>query len=85
MKFKNLNLIFSGCGHCKSSKPEFTAAAEDAKENPDVLFGAVDCTVETSVCKTQGIKGYPTFKHFRHFNQDEVTSYDGPRTVRAPQ
>ena len=30
-------LLFSGCGHCKKAKPEFTEAAEEFKDDNKVL------------------------------------------------
>lgn len=70
-----------GCGHCKSAKPEFTAAAEELKDDPRVMYGAVDCTVEKAVCDVYQVKGFPTFKVFQYYNKAEVESYDGERTV----
>ncbi|CAG9766876.1 unnamed protein product [Ceutorhynchus assimilis] len=67
------------CGHCKKSKPEFTEAAAEFKENSRVEFGAVDCTIETSVCSAFEVKGYPTFKYFSYYNK-EILPYNGGRT-----
>lgn len=69
-----------GCGHCKKAKPEFTAAAEQLKENTRILFGAVDCTEHASLCKLFDVKGYPTFKYFHYYNKASA-DYDGGRTV----
>ncbi|XP_036355126.1 protein disulfide-isomerase-like [Octopus sinensis] len=51
------------CGHCKSLAPEYVKAAE---KSPDlgVKVAEVDCTEETELCQTNGIKGYPVIKLF---------------------
>jgi len=67
------------CGHCKSAKPEFTAAAEHFAENTKVELAAVDCTKEKSVCSAYEVSGFPTFRYFHYFNK-EKKSYDGGRT-----
>jgi thiol-disulfide isomerase/thioredoxin len=71
----------TGCGHCKTAKPEFTAAAEELKDDPKIMYGAVDCTVEKSVCETYEVRGFPTFKLFEYFNKGDVLGYDGERNV----
>ena len=53
------------CGHCKSAKPELTAAADHYKDNAKVEYAAVDCTVHSSVCSAYEVSGYPTFKYFQ--------------------
>jgi protein disulfide-isomerase A1 len=63
---RNLNCR---CGHCKKAKPEISAAAEELKDNPQVAFGAVDCTVEKSLCAQYEVNGYPQFKYFRYYDQ----------------
>ncbi|KAL1490601.1 hypothetical protein ABEB36_013267 [Hypothenemus hampei] len=67
------------CGHCKKAKPEFAQAAAEFNDNPRVEFGAVDCTVETSICSAFEVTGYPTLKYFSYFNK-EVRAYNGGRT-----
>ncbi|ODM91354.1 Protein disulfide-isomerase A5 [Orchesella cincta] len=68
------------CGHCKAAKPEFTAAAEELKDDPKILLGAVDCTIHRTVCEAYDVKGYPTFKLFHYYNKADVESFDGART-----
>ncbi|XP_021948419.1 protein disulfide-isomerase A5 [Folsomia candida] len=68
------------CGHCKNAKPSLTAAAEELKDDPRVMYGAVDCTVEKSLCETYEVRGFPTFKIFQYFNKEDVLNYDGERT-----
>ncbi|XP_037826152.1 protein disulfide-isomerase A5 [Lucilia sericata] len=54
------------CGHCKSTKPEFNAAAKALKEDPRMILAAVDCTRDNSVCLQQEVRGYPTIKYFSY-------------------
>lgn len=66
------------CGHCKKLAPEYVqAAASLKKKDLPVALAKVDCTVETKICSTHGVSGYPTLKIFKHgeFSKE----YDGPR------
>lgn len=65
------------CGHCKKAKPEFTAAAEEFKEDPRIALAAIDCTKYASVCSIYEVRGYPTFKYFSYLKT--VTDYSGGR------
>ncbi|ERL92070.1 hypothetical protein D910_09392, partial [Dendroctonus ponderosae] len=69
------------CGHCKKAKPEFTEAAAEFRDNPRVEFGAVDCTVESSICTAFEVTGYPTLKYFSYFNK-KVLPYNEGRTKK---
>lgn len=66
-----------GCGHCKKAKPEFSAAAEEFKEDTRVQFAAVDCTTMGTVCQLHDVKGYPTFKYFQYLKSSKP--YNGGR------
>jgi len=65
------------CGHCKSLKPAFEAAAKVLKsaKNP-VILGKVDATVETTLGSDYSISGYPTLFIFK---SGQKLEYDGPR------
>ncbi|XP_038058107.1 protein disulfide-isomerase A5-like [Patiria miniata] len=67
------------CGHCKKAKPEFTAAADQLKDELKVAYIAVDCTDDKSkeMCSTYGVTGYPTLKYFV-YGKDPVP-YSGGR------
>uniref|UniRef100_A0A915IUE0 Thioredoxin domain-containing protein n=1 Tax=Romanomermis culicivorax TaxID=13658 RepID=A0A915IUE0_ROMCU len=82
-KRKHALVIFYApwCGHCKTTKPEFAAAAEHFKDNSKVAFAAVDCTNEANqfICKSQDIKGFPTIRYFNYFKNTE--DYLGGRLV----
>ena len=65
------------CGHCKSLAPEYEKAAKVLKENdPAVLLGAVDATVETDLASKFDVSGYPTLKFFK---KGTAVDYNGPR------
>lgn len=72
--------FFVGCGHCKSTKPEFVKAAEQFADELMVAFGAVDCTLHQDLCANYNVKGYPTIKYFSYFDK-AVKDYTGGRKV----
>ena len=55
------------CGHCTRLAPTWQdlSIKYNKKAKPDVLIGKVDCTIETALCSTQDITGYPTLKFFK--------------------
>lgn len=73
------------CGHCKNLAPEYEKAAARLKDY--VTLAEVDCTVEESICRDVGIKGYPTLKIYRKKDEEVEASaentlikdYNGPR------
>lgn len=65
------------CGHCKNAKPEYEAAATHFKEDPKVELAAVDCIAHASICNTNDVKGYPTFKYFSYYKTSKA--YEGGR------
>uniref|UniRef100_A0A914UM83 Thioredoxin domain-containing protein n=1 Tax=Plectus sambesii TaxID=2011161 RepID=A0A914UM83_9BILA len=64
------------CGHCKSAKPAFGAAAAAVADGG--AFVAMDCSVHRDLCKEKGVKGYPTF----HIYEDGkfARNYGGGRS-----
>ena len=64
------------CGHCQHLAPHYIAAANELKGK--VLFGEVDCTVETALAEKYDISGYPTLKIFRK-DVNSPSEYNGPR------
>lgn len=73
-------MFLPGCGHCKSTKPEFVKAAEHFTDDLLVGFVAVDCTTEQDLCKTFSVTGYPTLKYLSHYDK-KVADYTGGRKV----
>ena len=67
------------CGHCRSAKPEYQAAAEQLKGDRKFLFAAVDCTKNAQLCHIQSVKGYPTTKYYNYFNMHLSEEYTGHR------
>lgn len=72
------NFFSLGCGHCKNVKPEFNSAATAMKDDPRVVFAALDCTRHASVCQTYEVRGYPTIKYFSYLKTK--FDYSGGRT-----
>jgi len=71
------------CGHCKALAPEYAKAAKALLEKyPDlsVKLAMVDATVETSLGKDHGVRGYPTLKFFRKDSPSAPIDYSGGRT-----
>jgi len=65
------------CGHCKKLAPEYGQAATILKKNdPPVLLGKVDATVDSELGQRFSVTGYPTLKIFR---RGVVSDYKGPR------
>eukprot|EP00178_Gracilaria_changii_P001898 TRINITY_DN1275_c0_g1_i2.p1 TRINITY_DN1275_c0_g1~~TRINITY_DN1275_c0_g1_i2.p1 ORF type:complete len:132 (-),score=10.96 TRINITY_DN1275_c0_g1_i2:62-421(-) len=65
------------CGHCKKLAPTW-ADYSDSSDNVKVAH--VDCTVNSQVCKDQGVSGYPTLKLFHN---GDVFPYKGKREISA--
>ncbi|KAG5519273.1 hypothetical protein PMAC_001898 [Pneumocystis sp. 'macacae'] len=67
------------CGHCKALAPEYETAATMLKEKGITLI-QVDCTVETRLCETYEVTGYPTLKVFKDGSH---APYEGPRKATS--
>lgn len=53
------------CGHCKTLKPKYEAAAVKMKnKNVSGMLAAIDATRENDIASKYGVKGYPTLKYF---------------------
>ncbi|CAF3708791.1 unnamed protein product [Rotaria sordida] len=69
------------CGHCKKAKPLYTSAAAKFKDNPKVMFSAIDCTKQRPICKEYEVPGYPTIKYFNYGKY--IAEYGSDRTEEA--
>ncbi|XP_014090538.2 protein disulfide-isomerase A5 [Bactrocera oleae] len=68
------------CGHCKKTKPEFSAAAKALKDDPRIVLAAVDCTKQQTLCKSHGVNGYPTIFYFSYLKTK--ADYSGGRSSK---
>merc|ERR1711991_992948 len=68
------------CGHCKSLKPHFAAAATQTKGK--FVLAKIDCTLESAknLCQQHEVRGYPTVKFFKNGN---AIDYNGPRDTEG--
>eukprot|EP00755_Sulcionema_specki_P011450 Sspe_Gene.49057::Locus_26071_Transcript_1_5_Confidence_0.556_Length_656::g.49057::m.49057 len=66
------------CGHCKRLAPDWDKLAEDTA-GKGVVIGKVDCTVESDLCSTYGVQGYPTLKYWTK-GAGKPEEYNGGRS-----
>jgi protein disulfide-isomerase-like protein len=80
-KKKHVLVMFftNWCGHCKKTKPEFTKAASEFKDDPKIEFVAIDCTKLAGLCSAYEVRGYPTIKYFNYLKT--MKDYRGERTA----
>lgn len=69
------------CGHCKKLAPIWEQLAAEFSSNDSARVAHVDCTKAKSLCKDQGIGGYPTLKVF--YDGREVETYRGVRDLSS--
>ena len=77
------------CGHCQELAPQFRRAAlafenqASQEEGSDkVLFHAVDCDQQKSLCQHVGVNGYPSVRLYRPSDAYEEI-YSGEHTPEA--
>lgn len=64
-KFALVEFYAPWCGHCKTLKPHYAAAATTIKAiDPNIIIGKVDATIESELGSQFDVKGYPTLKWF---------------------
>ncbi len=68
-----VNFYAPWCGHCKALAPEYEKFAQQIKNDDKLkdkfMVIKVDCTIETHICNTYEVKGYPTIKIFDFRNE----------------
>lgn len=71
------------CGHCKSSAPAFSRAAE--KLHGVAKLGVVDCDEHQALAQRFGIQGFPSIKIFKGVGKKErrPSDYNLARTAKA--
>ncbi|XP_022293558.2 thioredoxin domain-containing protein 5-like isoform X1 [Crassostrea virginica] len=67
------------CGHCKRLAPTWEDLSREMSRYPVVTIAKVDCTINTNVCKDNGVRGYPTLILFK--NGQKVAEYTGSRDL----
>lgn len=79
-------MYYFRCGHCKRLAPTWEDLSvkynEKFESEQDVLIGKVDCTIETALCSSQDVTGYPTLKFFKS-GPDSGVKYRGQRDLQS--
>jgi len=60
------------CGHCKALAPIYEELAKELKGLINVA--KVDCPANEVICRSQGVRGYPTIKLHQHGKSAEFTN-----------
>lgn len=64
------------CGHCKKLAPTWKQLARHMQDK--LTIAEINCDDHSSLCKEQGIKGYPTLVYFQNGVKSE---YNGGRKL----
>ena len=62
------------------SRPQWDALGDEYATSSSVVIADVDCTVETDLCSTYDVKGYPTIKYFTSETGEKGEDYSGGRS-----
>jgi DnaJ family protein C protein 10 len=57
-----VDFFASWCGPCQQLAPEWRKLAKMVSSMSNIHVGAVDCEVEISLCRQQGVRSYPTIR-----------------------
>ena len=75
------------CGWSRRLYPTWQNLAVKYNQNyeneQDVVIGKVDCTIESALCNSQDVRGYPTLKFFKYGPDSGVMNYDGERDLQS--
>jgi thioredoxin domain-containing protein 5 len=66
------------CGHCQKLAPHWTSLASHMKSKLNIA--EVNCDDQPSVCKAEGIQGYPMLFYYAN---GVKTEYNGGRKLEA--
>lgn len=68
------------CGACKKLAPIWIAVAKSLSALPFVNVASVNCEVETSLCKSQGVRSYPDIRMYPLGSEGlNTVAFYGPR------
>lgn len=67
------------CGHCQRLAPTWDELAAHFEKHSSVHISKLDCTLHSSTCQRQGVKGYPTLLLF--VNGEVQDKYSGNREL----
>lgn len=67
------------CGHCQRLAPTWDELAAHFEKRSDIHISKLDCTLHSSTCQRQGVKGYPTLLLF--VNGEVEDKYSGSREL----
>ena len=70
-------IVFGRCGHCQRLAPTWDELAAHFEKQSNVHISKVDCTLHSSTCQRQGVKGYPTLLLF--VDGEMQSKYSGQR------
>lgn len=68
------------CGHCKRLAPTWDKLAAEYSSVDGVNVVKVDCTQERDLCKSNGVRGYPTLKLIKGGDTEGAVKYSGGRS-----
>jgi thiol-disulfide isomerase/thioredoxin len=56
------------CGYCRAAMPGWRKLSAELSSDPSVVMASLNCTAQSALCRSMGIRGYPTFyDYFRGF------------------
>ena len=76
--FNYLHVLLLRCGHCHDLAPAWRSLARELAST-GVLIGAVNCAEENSLCRSQGVTGYPTVLLYTY--GEGTKKYNGEREM----